>query len=100
MTLPPASAAGCGRSRHLGAGQIDHSRRAACDERLRVLSYMAMMGEQHHLRRLAKLGQQAECRCAAIVIEMHEKIIGDEGQRLGGRAILLDARNPEGKKEL
>ncbi|MGH6842839.1 MAG: hypothetical protein ACREDV_12260, partial [Methylocella sp.] len=61
---------------------------------------MTMMGKQHNLRRFPEFGQKPKRRRAAIVVEMHEQIVGNEWQRLGRRAILLDARDAEREKEL
>lgn len=41
-----------------------------------------MVCEQQDLIGLAELGKQVELRPSALVIEMHQNIVRDEGQRL------------------
>src|SRR5579875_1515257 len=59
-----------------------------------------MMGEEEHLRGTTELSQQRERLRSAVVIKVDEKVIGDEGQRLGDGAVVLDAREAEREEEL
>jgi hypothetical protein len=48
------------------------------------------MGEKDHLERCARLGQHIECKRHARVVEAHEDVVTDEGQRIGARRELAE----------
>ena len=59
-----------------------------------------MVREQQHLGPLADFGQQLQRRCATLVVEMNEKIVVNERQRLGGGAVVLHTRKQERQEKL
>lgn len=49
----------------------------------------AMVSEKQDLVGLAKLGEQIERGTAALIIEMHQNIVRDEGQRLRRTCVIF-----------
>ena len=69
-------------------------------QRARHVAYTPMMSEKEYLCRSAKFSQQRERFRSAVVIKVDEEVIGDEGQRLGDGAVLLDVCEAEGEEQL
>src|SRR2546427_280487 len=59
-----------------------------------------MMSEQQHLRLLRELGQDFDSSACAIVIEVDKNVVKHKRHGLLRRKMLLNAREPQRKKEL
>jgi hypothetical protein len=58
------------------------------------------MSQQQHLRLLRELGQDFESGACAVVIEVDKNVVKHKRQGLLRREMLLNAREPQRKKEL
>ena len=68
--------------------------------RPRNVRHMAMMGEEHALRRASHIRQDPQPMGGAGVVETGEKIVGDEGRRLGPTGVILHIGEAQGEIEL
>ena len=72
--------------------KIDYVGKALLHQRLAECPDAAMVREEQNLIGLAELSDEIERGPAALIIEMHQNVVCDEGQRLRRTGIILKTR--------
>lgn len=55
---------------------------------------MTIVGKEEHLRPRRQIGQHRQRCRGAVVVEVDEQIVGDEGQAAAGGEVKLDGGQP------
>lgn len=66
----------------------------------RDINQMVVMGEVNDLRFCRQVAERLEALGSAIIAVVYEKIVGDEGERLGVLQLHLNGGKTEGQEEL